>query len=120
MKLLRLAPENTNFGFMRFRRVSYPLSAALSIIAVLLFVFVHMNFGIDFAGGTVMELRAKGGSAEVGTLRAIAEKLKLGDVEVQAFGNPADATLRFRLAARRRRGAAGGGGSRARGGRKRL
>ncbi|MFY9658721.1 MAG: protein translocase subunit SecF [Methylocystis sp.] len=95
MKLLRLAPENTNFGFMRFRRVSYPLSAALSIIAVLLFVFVHMNFGIDFAGGTVMELRAKGGFAEVGTLRAIAEKLKLGDVEVQAFGNPADATLRF-------------------------
>jgi preprotein translocase subunit SecF len=95
MKLLRLAPENTNFGFMRFRRVSYPMSAALSIIAVLLFVFVHMNFGIDFAGGTVMELRAKGGSAEVGTLRAIAEKLKLGDVEVQSFGNPADATLRF-------------------------
>ena len=40
MKLLRLAPENTNFGFMRFRRVSYPMSAALSIIAVLLFVFV--------------------------------------------------------------------------------
>jgi len=95
MKLLRLAPENTNFGFMRFRRVSYPMSAALSIIAVLLFVFVHMNFGIDFAGGTVMELRAKGGFAEVGTLRAIAEKLKLGDVEVQSFGNPADATLRF-------------------------
>ena len=27
MKLLRLAPENTKFGFMRFRRVSYPLSA---------------------------------------------------------------------------------------------
>ena len=34
MKLLRLAPENTKFPFMRFRRVSYPLSALLSIIAV--------------------------------------------------------------------------------------
>ena len=35
MKLLRLAPKNTKFGFMRLRRVSYPLSACLSIIAVL-------------------------------------------------------------------------------------
>ena len=40
MKLLRLAPENTKFGFMRFRRVSYPLSAFLSIVSVLMFLFV--------------------------------------------------------------------------------
>jgi len=97
MKLLRLAPENTKFPFMRFRRVSYPMSAVLSIVSVLLFIFLHMNFGIDFAGGTVIELRAKGGSAEVGTLRALGEKLSLGDVEVQAFGNQSDATLRFGL-----------------------
>lgn len=97
MKLLRLAPENTKFPFMRFRRVSYPFSALLSLIAVALFVFKGMNFGIDFAGGTVIELRAKSGAAEVGTLRAISEGLKLGDIEVQAFGNPADATLRFGL-----------------------
>ena len=57
MKLLRLAPENTKFGFMRFRRVSYPLSAALSIISVVLFLFVGMNFGIDFAGGTQVDIR---------------------------------------------------------------
>ena len=56
-----------------------------------------MNFGIDFAGGTVIELRAKGGSAEVGTLRALAEKLNLGEIEVQAFGNQSDATMRFGL-----------------------
>jgi preprotein translocase subunit SecF len=97
MKLLRLAPENTKFPFMRFRRVSYPFSALLSLIAVALFIFKGMNFGIDFAGGTVIELRAKSGSAEVGALRALGEGLKLGDIEVQAFGNPADATLRFGL-----------------------
>ena len=61
MKLLRLAPENTKFGFMRFRRVSYPLSATLSIISVLMFLFVGMNFGIDFAGGTQVDMRAKSG-----------------------------------------------------------
>lgn len=97
MKLLRLAPENTKFPFMRFRRVSYPFSAVLSLIAVALFIFKGMNFGIDFAGGTVIELRAKSGAAEVGTLRTLGENLKLGDIEVQAFGNAADATLRFGL-----------------------
>jgi preprotein translocase subunit SecF len=97
MKLLRLAPENTKFPFMRFRRVSYPFSAFLSLIAVALFIFKGMNFGIDFAGGTVIELRAKSGMAEVGILRNLGESLKLGDIEVQAFGNPADATLRFGL-----------------------
>ncbi|MGD9657324.1 MAG: protein translocase subunit SecF, partial [Methylocystis sp.] len=97
MKLLRLAPENTKFPFMRFRRVSYPFSALLSLIAVALFIFKGMNFGIDFAGGTVIELRAKSGAAEVGTLRTMGESLHLGDIEVQAFGDPADATLRFGL-----------------------
>ena len=66
MKLLRLAPENTKFGFMRLRRVSYPLSACLSIFAVMMFFTVGMNFGIDFAGGTQVELRAKSGVADLG------------------------------------------------------
>ena len=58
MKLLRLAPENTKFPFMRFRRVSYPFSAAMSILSVILFLTLGMNFGIDFSGGTLIELRA--------------------------------------------------------------
>ena len=50
MKLLRLAPEDTKFPFMRFRRVSYPFSALMSIISVVLFLNIGMNFGIDFSG----------------------------------------------------------------------
>jgi preprotein translocase subunit SecF len=97
MKLLRLAPENTKFGFMRFRRVSYPFSAFLSIVSVILFLTVGMNFGIDFAGGTLMELRAKSGTADLAQLRSTGEHLGLGDVEVQGFGNASDVTLRFGL-----------------------
>src|SRR4051794_21732858 len=97
MKLLRLAPENTKFGFMRFRRVSYPFSAFLSIVSVILFLTVGMNFGIDFAGGTLMELRAKSGTADLGQLRTTGEHLSLGDIEVQGFGNASDVTLRFGL-----------------------
>ena len=43
MKLLRLAPENTKFPFMRFRRVSYPFSALLSLIAVALFAILRLG-----------------------------------------------------------------------------
>ncbi|MGA8601926.1 MAG: protein translocase subunit SecF, partial [Beijerinckiaceae bacterium] len=97
MKLLRLAPENTKFGFMRFRRVSYPFSAFLSIVSVTLFLTVGMNFGIDFAGGTLMELRAKSGTADLAQLRSTGEHLGLGDIEVQGFGSASDVTLRFGL-----------------------
>ena len=73
MKLLRLTPEDTKFPFMRFRRVSYPFSAFLSLVSVALFIFLGMNFGIDFAGGTLMELRAKQGQADLAMLRNLLE-----------------------------------------------
>ncbi len=97
MKLLRLAPEDTKFPFMRFRRVSYPFSALMSIISVVLFLNIGMNFGIDFSGGTLIELRAKDGMADTAKLRSIAEHLNVGDVEVQGFGGTSDVTLRFGL-----------------------
>ncbi len=95
MKLLRLAPENTKFPFMRFRRVSYPFSAVLSVIAVVLFLVVGMNFGIDFSGGTMMEVKAKSGHADLSYIRDLSSHLGLGDLEVQGFGTPADASIRF-------------------------
>ena len=97
MKFLRIVPDGTNFGFMRFRRISFPFSAALSVLSVILFLTVGMNFGIDFRGGTVMELQAKSGTADLAALRHIGETLKLGDVEVQGFGKPADAIMRIGL-----------------------
>ncbi len=107
MKLLRLAPENTKFGFMRFRRVSYPLSALLSIVSVLMFLFVGMNFGIDFAGGTQVDMRAKSGEANVADIRTKAESLGLGPVEVQRIGGESDVHPQAECAARRRSGRAG-------------
>ncbi len=95
MKLLRLAPENTRFGFMRFRRFSYPFSAVLSIVSVVLFLTVGMNFGIDFSGGTLIELRANSGTADLAQLRHVVEGMDVGAVEVQSFGNASDVILRF-------------------------
>ena len=97
MLRFRLAPDNVKFGFMRFRRVSYPFSAFISIVSVVLFLLVGLNFGIDFAGGTLFELRAKQGQADLGTLRGLGDKLSLGEVEVQAFSGGNDVTVRVRL-----------------------
>jgi preprotein translocase subunit SecF len=97
MKLLRLAPENTKFGFMRFRRVSYPLSATLSIISVVMFLFVGLNYGIDFVGGTQVDMRAKSGEAHLAEIRAKAESLGLGPVEAQRIGGESDVILRLNV-----------------------
>ena len=97
MKLLRLAPENTKFGFMRFRRVSYPLSAVLSIFSIVMFFAVGMNFGIDFAGGTQVELRSKNGPADLAIIRSTGEGLGLGPVEAQRSGAVTDVTMRLNV-----------------------
>ncbi len=97
MKLLRLIRDDTRFGFMRFRRVSFPLSAMLSVVAVLSFFTISMNFGIDFTGGTLIEMQAKNGKADIGSVREAALDLALGDVEVQGFGEQGGVSIRFGL-----------------------
>jgi len=97
MKLLRLIPDNTRFGFMHFRRVTFPFSALASIVAVFAFIFIGMNVGIDFKGGTIVEMQARSGAAEVASIRESVTKLGLGDVEVQEFGSDRDVLLRVSL-----------------------
>jgi len=95
---IRLAPDNINFSFMRFRRFSYPFSALLAIVAVSVFLLVGPNYGIDFAGGTLMEVRAKQGTADLTELRGLGPKFGLGEIEVQAFGGDGrDVALRIPL-----------------------
>ena len=81
MLRFRLAPDNVKFGFMRFRRVSYPFSAILSVVSVVLFLTVGLNFGIDFSGGTLFEVRANQGQADLMALRALGERLADNDLE---------------------------------------
>lgn len=97
MKLLRIIPDDTKFPFMRFRRISYPFSAILSVISVVAFITVSMNFGIDFTGGTLIEMQSKGGKFDVASVREQASDLALGEAEVQEFGDKGEVSLRFGL-----------------------
>ena len=95
MRLLRIVPDDTKFDFMRFRRISFPMSALLSIFAISLYFFHGLNFGIDFKGGTLMEVQSKVGDADLAKMRAALGALGLGEVQLQQFGAPNDVLIRI-------------------------
>jgi preprotein translocase subunit SecF len=94
LPLLRIVPDDTKFDFMRFRRISFPISAALSIVAILLYFFHGLNFGIDFVGGTLIEVQSKSGPADLAKMRTALSGLGLGEVQLQEFGGPTDVLIR--------------------------
>jgi preprotein translocase subunit SecF len=95
VRLLRIVPDDTKFDFVRFRRISFPISAALSIAAILLYFFHGLNFGIDFKGGTLMEVRTKAGPADLAQMRTTIGALGLGEFQLQQFGSPEDVLIRI-------------------------
>jgi preprotein translocase subunit SecF len=92
---LRIVPDVTKFDFTRFRRISFPISAMLSIVAITLFFTHGLNFGIDFKGGTLLEVQAKSGAADLASMRATLSGLGLGEVQLQQFGGLADVLIRI-------------------------
>jgi preprotein translocase subunit SecF len=95
VRLLRIVPDDTKFDFMRFRRISFPVSAMLSIAAILLYFFHGLNFGIDFIGGTLIEVQTKAGPADLAKMRATIGSLQLGEFQLQQFGSPDDVLIRI-------------------------
>jgi len=95
LRLLRIVPDDTKFDFMRFRRISFPISALLSIIAIALYFFNGLNFGIDFKGGLLMEVQSKSGPADIAKMRSTLGALGLGEVQLQQFGGPSDVLIRI-------------------------
>lgn len=97
MRLLRIVPDGTTFKIVRFRRFSYPFSAAYSLLVLALFLTVGLNFGIDFRGGTLIEMQSKAGKPEIASVRQAANGLGFGEAEVQEFGSGGEISMRFAL-----------------------
>jgi len=97
---IRLVPRQTHFNFVGLAPYAAVLSA-LAIAGACVSIFVQsMNFGVDFAGGTVMEVTTPG-PAPLGQIRGALEKMGANDAQVQGFGGPDSARVQFRSVAGR-------------------
>jgi len=71
------------------------ISLCLVVISISLLFFKGLNFGIDFKGGTLIELRANNKTINVTTLRASFNNMNLGDVNIKKFGNEDDFLIKI-------------------------
>ncbi len=71
------------------------LSVTLVIVSLFLLIFKGLNFGIDFKGGTLIELRSTDTKINVSSLRDNLSQMNLGDVSVKKFGNDTDFLIKF-------------------------
>jgi preprotein translocase SecF subunit len=94
MRRLRLVPDDTKIQFMRGRYVGLIVSAVLSIASVVMFFTPGLNYGIDFLGGVVVELRLPG-PADTGAIRDALETLHFGEVQLQQFGASRDVMIKL-------------------------
>jgi SecD/SecF fusion protein len=91
----RLVPEVTRIPFMRVRLQVFILSIVLCVASIGLLFTKGLNFGIDFTGGTLMEVRAKSGTADVGEIRQRLSAAGIKEIQVQGFGEGSDALVRI-------------------------
>ena len=80
-------------NFNKYYKIFNVLSSSLILISLLLLLFKGLNLGIDFKGGTLIELRAK--NISISDLRSSISRLNLGDISVKEFGSSTDFLIKF-------------------------
>jgi SecD/SecF fusion protein len=91
---LNLLPTESSIRFMRARFLGIAVSMLLSAASVTLFITPGLNYGIDFAGGTIVEAITPQ-PADLAVLRGRLDGLHLGEVALQEFGNASTLLLRI-------------------------
>ncbi len=85
----------SNIPFNKFYKLFNILSLFLILISFLLLIFKGLNFGVDFKGGTLIEVRSLDKSLNISDLRKSFKNLDLGDVSVKKFGKDNDYVVKF-------------------------
>ena len=84
---LKLVPSETNVDFFRLSKITFGSSIVAMILALALFVFIGLNFGIDFRGGTTIRTDASI-AIEVSKYRSALSNLALGDISITEVFDP--------------------------------
>ncbi|MDA1089555.1 MAG: protein translocase subunit SecF [Proteobacteria bacterium] len=90
-----LIPANVNIKFIPRRAVFFVFSALLVAASVGLFTIHGLNYGIDFQGGIMIDVRTTDGPADISKMRRKLSGLGLGEVSLQEFGQPNDVLIRI-------------------------
>ncbi|MFZ3238449.1 MAG: protein translocase subunit SecF [Stellaceae bacterium] len=90
--VIRRTPK---IDFMRWHKFGFAFSGLLAVLSIGLFLTVGLNYGIDFVGGTLMEVRVSPGPANLAQMRQKLDALHLGDASLQGFGPPTDVLIRL-------------------------
>jgi len=95
MKTLNLIPADVNIAFISKRKFFFAISALLIITSIAMVLTRGLNFGIDFKGGILIEVRTEDGPANIAKMRGQISALNLGDFSLQEFGEPTDVLIRI-------------------------
>ncbi len=85
------------FNFVSKFKLANSISLFLMLASIILVLFKGLNFGIDFKGGTLMELRVASDNVSIGDIRSSFSKLNLGDLNVKEFGKKGDYLIKFEM-----------------------
>ena len=96
MKYLRLIPSDTNIDFLKYKKFAFLFSLLILLGTVFSLLFNSLNYGIDFKGGILLELRSKNvNSPDINDLRNRISSLDVGEVSIQKFGKETDVLVRI-------------------------
>ena len=83
--------------FSRFYKKFNILSLILIILSILVLLFKGLNLGVDFKGGTLIEIRTDNVNTNIGEIRQSLLRMNLGDVTVKKFGNENDYLVKIEM-----------------------
>ena len=84
-----------NIQFNKFYKQFNVISLILIATSLILLIFKGLNYGVDFKGGTLIEIRTEQNSTKISIIRDSFNQMKLGDVSVKNFGNDNDYIVKF-------------------------
>lgn len=90
MKIFSWIIKDTSIDFLGYRKLAYALSAVLFAASIASVAVRGFNYGIDFSGGVLIEVKSKTGSVDVDKVRSELDTLKLDELNLQSFGDAQD------------------------------